>query len=79
MIKPEVMLFKPEEPTVVLTLSIRAAEILQALLENVGGPPQGPRAIADNIYTRLNDMGIYRPSDISVTLRRAGIYIEERK
>jgi hypothetical protein len=47
-----------EEKQVVITLPMKEAEVLRTLLGLVGGDPEGPRGLLDNIYGALCDAKI---------------------
>ena len=48
----------PPPPTFVLELSYREAYVLRAILECVGGHPNGPRAVAQDMIDALSTAGV---------------------
>lgn len=47
-------------PAVSLELDMETAEILVDVLNNVGGPPEGPRGKMDELLNLLRNLGISR-------------------
>ena len=44
---------KPEEDEIILKMSRKTAEVLNTVVQHVGGPPTGPRGEIDKIYKNL--------------------------
>ena len=52
-----------KEPTFVLEMTQEEADFLYYIMCNVGGPPEGPRGVADRFIDHLNSIGIEDESE----------------